>query len=876
MSASDVFDSESFAVYLKENRSAPRYDSSKEVRIPHPYWLVRVHDIDDGQKKMQAVLCSSFDEIPEEDEELKHIRDEVEALRQIKRRDPIRIALVGPQGAGKSLLINATFERDGLSLTGADGQACISTILRYKLDGRDSSSAMKKYTAEVAFLKAGELDNMLAGYARAFFHVHHPDEELDEDETSNSGLQAQDHFDRRAADTAEELFYTIFEGKENFQQVWNVDNYRTGEFLTFCQLRCAAALKSLQVDMVETRRVAIFAGNSPQELLQEVKPFMTKVEGQLSLWPLVSCVTIQFSDPLLEQNIEIWDLPGWGDTNTARARFADEVKDMVDVEIIVADTIRISSDDMVISSVRAAITNHGIDNVKLVATKIDWNEAEENGDTLQSDVFSKYKTYLERKRKQRKIAERASHVSKELALKLNGRNPGEVLQTFHVSAADYMTWLKSDKLMFMDQPALSPVETGIPSLRQYLFSLPADRNLQDYTAHLFHEVPNIVSKIKRVVNSSERNTGYRDIANDFGRLRAVLVPQLLDYIKEEFQKQTAKSMVKMHAESRHYINKVDKVIGSWLILKGPTLNRILKSSGTIPPGVSKAKGLEKGCNWNEDLAPLQSSGDLLIKAIEFVHQKLREKMEKPTCGVSTTEEAKRQYKPYELSIRVKALSCVKEIKTKLEYIRRRATMEDGRQTNFMSSVTEPLFDQVFKAFPQITGWTTRNRPKYAEPRIGFQRKKIHALFLDPKKHFVDRVLKGFEHYVNTLISDILSRYIERIDKDLEEYSKMLSELAPVEYEITPIGSEIRHRLGELLPQLEDMVGKLQQMLPESVRNEYTANSNATAVREPDIKSVFDESGKRKATIASMPNIKQDLDTKKPRTKLFHRRNFVRS
>jgi hypothetical protein len=62
---------------------------------------------------------------------------------------------------------------------------------------------------------------------------------------------------------------------------------------------------------------------------------------------------------------------GFGDTNTLRARYADEIKDTVDCELIVADTIRISSDDAVINKARAAIANHGIAGVKLVATKID-------------------------------------------------------------------------------------------------------------------------------------------------------------------------------------------------------------------------------------------------------------------------------------------------------------------------------------------------------------------------------------------------------------------------------------------------------------------------------------------------------------------------
>lgn len=64
-------------------------------------------------------------------------------------------------------------------------------------------------------------------------------------------------------------------------------------------------------------------------------------------------------------------IPGWGDINTMRARHADEVKDQVDVEIILAPTSRIATEDLVISNVRAAALNHGAARVKLVATKID-------------------------------------------------------------------------------------------------------------------------------------------------------------------------------------------------------------------------------------------------------------------------------------------------------------------------------------------------------------------------------------------------------------------------------------------------------------------------------------------------------------------------
>jgi len=54
-----------------------------------------------------------------------------------------------------------------------------------------------------------------------------------------------------------------------------------------------------------------------------------------------------------------------------RARHADEVKDTVDLEIILADTQRIGTDAMLISTARAGVLNHGASKVKVVATKID-------------------------------------------------------------------------------------------------------------------------------------------------------------------------------------------------------------------------------------------------------------------------------------------------------------------------------------------------------------------------------------------------------------------------------------------------------------------------------------------------------------------------
>jgi hypothetical protein len=74
---------------------------------------------------------------------------------------------------------------------------------------------------------------------------------------------------------------------------------------------------------------------------------------------------------MLSKNILIDNELGWGDVNLSRVRHAEQIKDTVDVEIILADTVRIASDNLVINAARAAVAHHGAARVKLVATKID-------------------------------------------------------------------------------------------------------------------------------------------------------------------------------------------------------------------------------------------------------------------------------------------------------------------------------------------------------------------------------------------------------------------------------------------------------------------------------------------------------------------------
>lgn len=309
----DILDLHQFAERLPEFRILKPYDSSIEKRVDHLWLGVDHAGILELLREMSNEVSEVMVGLPESDSELKHLRTVVQALPRIQHSPPTRIALVGAQGAGKSLLINALFDIDGLSLTGADGGACTSAIIQYTSYASGQNEHGKKedkFFAAVHFLDAVKREEMLKEHARSYYHYYEDDDSDDEsdDESPRKTKQGRrDENDRRLKDTAEGVFHTLFGGKDAFQDVWYSHDYSNGEFVKICQMKCKEALSQLDAD---TKNTATFFGGTPQELLKQIRRFMASVKDEISLWPLVDNISIRFHHPLLDQNIEIIDLPG--------------------------------------------------------------------------------------------------------------------------------------------------------------------------------------------------------------------------------------------------------------------------------------------------------------------------------------------------------------------------------------------------------------------------------------------------------------------------------------------------------------------------------------------------------------------------------------
>ncbi|KAF2638562.1 hypothetical protein P280DRAFT_499892 [Massarina eburnea CBS 473.64] len=842
-----------FPEYLKANRYKVKYDSTSEPKFEHPWWDLPKCEIDRKLQEFTQRILDITGTSPEDDKELQHLKKTANSLSQVERSTAVKVALVGAQGAGKSLLTNAIFGCDGLSITGADGAACTSVIIRYA-NYPPGLDEMKKFFAQVRFLSPRIQETMINEFAKSYYRYNEDEDDSEDEENLRPASAAQEEIDRRAKDTAEDFFITFFGSRQNFLECWSPSAYKSGEFTSICQLKCEAALARYNDKM--TSQGIPFSANDHKDLIVQIKPFLTKVKGEICLWPLVDQVTIRFKHPLLDQGVEVLDVPGWGDRNTMRARHAEEVKDTVDSELILADTIRIATDDTVINNAHAAMTLRGAEHVKIVATKIDSINAnqleqcngnpydqikdlirvadeqerisEEEDEILARVNVSKYKLYLNRLLEKQKIEDRKKEIDNQLAVKLQGRSSNGTPEVFHASAFYYMQLIKRDKIMFSEQPAL-----------KYLFSLPAEKNLKDYVFHINILIPSFIEKIARTTKDSDRDAGFRDLADEFDEYREDFMQNLLSQSKDAFDDISDKSTERLRTESKAYKCQVERIVKKqWFQMKGPTFKKLLNMKGVILKGVSKAQGLENGCNWNKQLSDVMASGfrrwymkhftsmkdmrPALSQALDQAHLNTIGKIESSSANLVVVEKAKKKWADFRPRMEAKLKVFMTKIDKLEKYFLCMATMEDGRENNLMSKVTDSIYDAVASASPATRTITTgKNKGKQVcvSARFPFQKEYMMKLVLNEENHLVDAVIKRFQGQFDRRMHSLLKEHFQDINDLMKNFSDWLREQSPIDYTIHPMGESIRESLEEQMDTFKSISEELKGLLPIKVKQE---------------------------------------------------------
>ncbi|KAF2448958.1 hypothetical protein P171DRAFT_452610 [Karstenula rhodostoma CBS 690.94] len=833
-----LLEEDEFSEYIKNHMSIPKYDSKREGKIPNAYWDLDTERISSILRQMEVRLCEIIQRFPDSDKELHHLLAQLHKIPHYERKKPTAIGLIGAQGHGKSMLINALFELDGISLTGKLGGALTSTVVKYaQYSSTPRSANTPAYNGEIQFLDEMRIGEMIREHVKDYAHYHDDGEDSEDDDTLGPRDFKQDDADRKRRDTAMEVFETLFGTKEDFfEECANAES--KNEFVRICQIRCKDIIRDHKVD---DRYIARKYGNTPSDLLLELKPFLVDEKGPQKLWPLVDYVTIRLDHELLRNGATIIDVPGTGDSNILRARRAEEIKESADI----------------LNTVKNCILNRGYSNVKLVATQIDVKQVRERMKKASEDAkaamqildaqrmmhVSMYQEYPNRHLLQLFVTNRASDISAVLGHKLNGRSTSEMLEIFHISAYNYLKWVARPEIPFLEQPPLPPSLTGIPALRQYLFDVLAPTKYHEIASHVHMWIPNFIEKVKRVVNQSDRNEDFKTLAKGFD--------QLVDKV---FRKIFYDTSTKCRNNADIYKQQVDEMIEvGFARLRGPTWNKVLKLRGTLPPRASKAKGLEGGCSYNKDLSGI----------LAHVHFSVMSMLDTSSANVMVVEQAKRKWGIVRKKLHLKMEDLMNELYRIQQQAVLRATMEDGRQNCLVAAITDTMFNDVFASEPASKPGCG-DKKKFVEPKVKYQKRLMTNLLLDPDNHIVDHVFKQFHEEYTKATNNLLQLYFQQLRDLLGVYSNTLRAQAPIDYRVENAGKEVRAELEKDLVTIIQESETLKELVPEvETQSEVTDNMFSMAdMGESDgnLAAIFSRlSKKRKKDTdnASQVNVKKE-------------------
>ncbi|XP_026020781.1 nuclear GTPase SLIP-GC-like [Astatotilapia calliptera] len=294
----------------------------------------------------ETEILSDVKDIMRRVSERLHGRDKLSAFLkdQIKDLETERRHLVGVfgrTGAGKSSLINAIINKEGL-LPSASVSACTSVMI--KVEATNGS----KYEAHIEFITKEDWENEVQSLKQAL-------EDHDDDDDGGGNDDCLDHDGKLSA-----LYGEEWKEKSTLSLMDNKYFRDIPEFLK-------PKIKILESDSAEglSEEFVRYTRSESNET-EEVKRWY---------WPLVKCVTVKVPDNDFLDHVTLVDLPGNGDRNKSRNEMWRQiVGDCSTVWIVAEITLAASENEAweILKSAHGLIGNGGqCEQIHFICTKSD-------------------------------------------------------------------------------------------------------------------------------------------------------------------------------------------------------------------------------------------------------------------------------------------------------------------------------------------------------------------------------------------------------------------------------------------------------------------------------------------------------------------------
>jgi hypothetical protein len=440
------------------------------------------------------------------------------------------------------------------------------------------------------------------------------------------------------------------------------------------------------------------------------------------------------------------------------------------------------------------------------------------GNASISDVRA-YKEYILREARRAFIEREAAIVEQQMQTKH--------VEVLSVSAREYA--LCVDPLQD-EEPKISPEATGIPALRRYLFTLPAQTNYRTLHHHVFETLPDLVVQIKRILDKFSNS-------EDYTRMRVLVIEQLAKL--REMLESLATSLPREHVESpwtasdRHVIiPKLTSIIND---LAQPavyysTFEKMLRENG-IP-----VNGKALGRNLNEEILATMSNyietwNVKMMTQIETLAAKLEsplgilQKNVKDCIGEFSGNPDLKQAADDALDRTSRRLG--------MAYGKLSAALTSTLRENYLHFTTEINiecpFAQELKPVYQDTLQQQGGSGAYARKRnhlsqaITYKSSQTTATFVERMEaQIIKRQVDGWSRCCDDFVKEVIAL--------LEEYERITRELLDDEAHTSPEFGQAQERLKAALPLFEQRLQLLQEQFSEAKMNPHHGTPNTKRKR----------------------------------------------
>ncbi|KAM3423220.1 hypothetical protein BST61_g669 [Cercospora zeina] len=337
------------------------YNQGQEPYPQLPAFDPAFSDTEIGLTGIVERIVDIVDRNPCKSSYVKNFRAKAEELRTIPRPQPMRIALLGDTGAGKSSLLNSVVDVPDIAKAISSGESCTATAMEYcaAIEGQDQN-----FAAEITYWDEDAAKILIREHVT--FYRQNTEVQTDWDDDIRQLY-------RRRADTAVKTLHALFCDKEEMRTRDNVDGFLkksvadSGKAARHLFKWCKELYQRMNLNATRTMRQE---ASSRRAFREAIDPLLqaTSSPSEPNLWPLVMFVRIGIRRSRILQYASITDLPGISDTNAVKVNVANAYIRQCDGLWIVAPISR-AVNSTTVDSLYAKYAERFQDSIAIICTR---------------------------------------------------------------------------------------------------------------------------------------------------------------------------------------------------------------------------------------------------------------------------------------------------------------------------------------------------------------------------------------------------------------------------------------------------------------------------------------------------------------------------